>query len=202
MTTPADNADPQLDLARAGSLDAFGEALQGCRRYLLMIAGSHLDPDLQAKGGASDLVQQTFLEAQRNFAAFTGNSQAELRLWLRRLLLNNLGDFSRTYRATKKRTVSREVPLGADGSSQHRAQEPAASMPSPSGHAIEREESAAMEAVLARLPEDYQQVIHLRYREGRSFEEIGRLMNRSADACRKLWIRAMERLRREWENDP
>jgi hypothetical protein len=42
--------------------------------YLGGIAARELGPDLRAKGGASDLVQQTFLEAQRDFAAFRGGS--------------------------------------------------------------------------------------------------------------------------------
>jgi RNA polymerase sigma factor (sigma-70 family) len=53
---------------------------------------------------------------------------------------------------------------------------------------------------MARLPEDHRRVVQLRYQEQRSFEEIGRLMDRSADAVRKLWARAMDRLRQEWEH--
>ena len=59
-----------------------------------------------------------------------------------------------------------------------------------------------LERALERLPEDYRQVIVLRYREGRSFDEIGKQMNRSADAAGKLWSRAMERLREECEGAP
>src|SRR5262249_54728266 len=97
-----------LARARAGDRDALGRVLEVCRRYLLLIADRQLDADLRAKGGASDLVQETFLEAQRDFAQFAGNSEEELRAWLRRMLLNNLGNFTRRYRATGKRAVGRE----------------------------------------------------------------------------------------------
>src|SRR5262249_25191343 len=52
----------RLNAARAGSAQALGEALEACRGYLLQIARQELDADLQAKGGASDLVQETFLK--------------------------------------------------------------------------------------------------------------------------------------------
>ena len=79
-------------VARPGSfaqqtyLPAIAEGLGVTfRHYLLRIAEQELDPDLRAKGGASDLVQLTFLEAQRDFARFHGDTAAELRAWLRRL---------------------------------------------------------------------------------------------------------------------
>jgi RNA polymerase sigma-70 factor, ECF subfamily len=64
------------------------------------------------------------------------------------------------------------------------------------------EQAEALRRALARLPDDYRRVITLRYDDGQSFEEIGRLMERSPDAARKLWARAMERLRQEWEGAP
>ena len=54
----------RLAAARTGSSEALGQALQACRGYLLLLAERELDPDLRAKGGASDVVQETFLEAQ------------------------------------------------------------------------------------------------------------------------------------------
>jgi RNA polymerase sigma-70 factor (ECF subfamily) len=200
MAGAGNDARSWLQEARAGSSEALGEALETCRRYLLHVATRELDPDLQRKGGASDLVQETFLDAQRDFAQFTGTSEAELRAWLRRLLLNNVHNFSRHYRTTQKRAVGREVAIEPDGSSASPGAELMAATPSPSGEAIEREQAVALERALARLPDDYRQAIRLRYQEGRSFEEIGGLMNRSPDAARKLWVRAMERLQNEWES--
>jgi RNA polymerase sigma-70 factor (ECF subfamily) len=195
----ARDAGRWLAEARAGDREALGQALEACRRYLLLVAERQLDPDLRAKGGASDLVQETFLEAQRDFGGFQGTSSPELRAWLRRLLLNNLGHFTRRYRATGKRAIGREVGLQAEDSADTPLPEPAADTPSPSVEAMAQEQAAALRQALERLPQDYRQVIALRYLEGRSFEEIGRLLHRSPDAARKLWARAMERFREEWE---
>jgi hypothetical protein len=78
-------SDPIDFLAKAedgepgcGNGDA-GQLLEGCRQYLLMIANDVIGPELQVKFGPSDLVQDTFLEAQRHIGAFCGRSRAKLR---------------------------------------------------------------------------------------------------------------------------
>src|SRR5262245_35621598 len=103
-TTPGTTAS-LLSAARSGSREALGELLEGCRGYLLMVARDKLDADLRAKEGPSDLVQETFLEAKRDFGQFQGASEAELLAWLRRVLLNNVANFTRRYRTAGKRTV-------------------------------------------------------------------------------------------------
>src|SRR4051812_49165209 len=113
MPEPPTNVAQWLPAARAGSMEALGQALEAYRNYLLLIANSQLDPELRVKGGASDLVQETFLEAQRDFAQFQGSSAAELQAWLRQLLLNNLATFARRFRQTHKRQMAREVSLDA-----------------------------------------------------------------------------------------
>jgi RNA polymerase sigma-70 factor (ECF subfamily) len=187
-----------LAAARAGSNDALGQALEACRDYLLLIAQQEMDPNLRAKGGASDIVQETFLEAQRAFENFKGNSDEELRAWLRRILLNNLGDFRRRYRESDMRAIAREVGLGADGSSAGVGANLPADGSTPSRHAVEQEATELLMQAIDRLPDDYRQAILLRYREELSFEEIGQRMNRSPAAIRKLWARAVVRLREEF----
>jgi RNA polymerase sigma-70 factor, ECF subfamily len=195
----AESADRVLVAARGGSREALGNALEACRRYLLAIAARELDPDLRAKGGASDLVQETFLEAQRDFARFRGSSPEDLRAWLRQVLLHNVGAFTRRFRTTSMRAVALEVAMEAGGSSAQLNEPTAASNLSPSGVAIEHEQVSNLRRALDRLSDDYRRVVFLRFEEGRSFEEIGQLTDRSPDAARKVWARAMERLRQEWE---
>src|SRR5262245_61667341 len=135
MTESAQDAGHCLAAARAGSPQALGQALEMCRGYLLLVAERQLGTDLRAKGGASDLVQETFLEAQRDFRQFAGTSQEELRAWLQRLLLNNLGNFARRYRVTHCRQLDREQALDAAGSSSPEGGL-VAETPSPSGQAM------------------------------------------------------------------
>jgi RNA polymerase sigma-70 factor (ECF subfamily) len=199
MTDPSADIGRWLAEARAGSNEALGQALEAFRTYLLLIAEEEIDPELRGKGGASDLVQETFLEAQRDFARFQGALPEEWRAWLRRLLLNNVADFGRRYRAATKRKAALEVPLDDSDSP---LQDLAAADTPASGHAIAREQAEAFHAALARLPSDYRQVILLRYEEQLSFEEIGNQLGRTPNAARMLWLRAIERLKQEMEMTP
>jgi RNA polymerase sigma-70 factor (ECF subfamily) len=200
MTQHAEEVARWLAAARAGSVEALGEALEACRGYLLLIAREELDEDLKAKGGASDLVQETFLKAHRHFDHFHGVAEQELLAWLRRLLLNNLIDFRRHYLTSEKRQATREVRLCENDSTGHGVGWLADTGPSPSGNAQDDERRAALQQALERMPEDYRQVLVLRFQEERSYEEIGKLMDRSENAVRKLCVRALERLQLEWEN--
>jgi RNA polymerase sigma-70 factor (ECF subfamily) len=191
-----------LPAARAGSREALGQALEACRNYLLHVANRQLDSELLAKGGASDLVQETFLEAQRDFAQFQGTTADELRGWLLRLLLNNALNFARHYRGTAKRQLDREQALPADSPSAAPGAGLPAQTPTPSALAMAHEKAQAVEQALARLPEDYRRVIQWRYQEDRPFEEIAQLMQRSENAVRKLWFRAIERLQEELDAPP
>ena len=186
-----------LDEARNGSSAALGEALQACRAYLLTVAGQELDPALHAKAGASDLVQQTFFEAQRDFHQFGGVTEEELLNWLRRVLLNNVASFARAYRGTGMREVGREIELEAGRSSADWRGALAGNTTTPSALVMQEEQLQALERAIARLPEDYRQIIELRYRQERSFDEIAQVMNCTANAACKLWSRVVERLERE-----
>ncbi len=197
MGGPGGEAAQWLAAAQGGSREALGQVLQTFRAYLLLVADRELDAELRVKGGASDLVQETFLEAQRDFAQFHGSSEEELRAWLRRLLLNNVANFTRNYRQRGKRDIGRELPLEAGGSSHERGAGLAADIPSPSGQAEVQEQTQALARAMERLPPDYRRVLALRHEEQLTFEEIGRQMERTANAARMLWLRAVERLQKE-----
>src|SRR5690242_3948284 len=115
MTAHAEDFVAGLAAARSGSKDALGTLLERYRNYLMVIAQQKMDPAISAKLGPSDVIQETFLEAQRDFAHFHGNNEQELLAWLRQLLYNNLANLARLYRGTAKRDIQREVPLDVLG---------------------------------------------------------------------------------------
>lgn len=67
----------------------------------------------------------------------------------------------------------------------------------PSWFARMKEKNGVLRQALERLSDDHRQVIVSRNLDLLSFVEIGREMDRSPDAVRKLWLRALEALRRE-----
>lgn len=188
--------------ARAGSEEAWARLFEACRGYLLAVADKELRPALASKLDPADLVQETFLKAHQSLAGFQGESEADLLAWLRSVLVNHLANLNRQFRDTGKRDVARETAL----SDLFEGQEPALVDPAdtPRSRALAEERSRALHAALGRLPEDYRRVVHWRHWEGLSFPEIGRRLGRSAEACRKLWGRAVEQLHRYLEpgNEP
>jgi RNA polymerase sigma-70 factor (ECF subfamily) len=193
MGDPLVDISQWLPAAQAGSREALGRVLESCRGYLLLIARQELEPALQAKGSASDLVQQTFLEAQKDLGLFQGTTPEALLAWMRQLLLNNLANLRRDYGRAKRR-VSLEVSLTISDSSPQVEGELPAGTNSPSIAMLRDEQTQALERALDRLPADYRRVILLRYREERSFEVIAEMMRRSPNAVRKLWARAIKKL--------
>ncbi len=189
-----------LDHARNGSREAMGELWEGCREYLLVIAERRLGGgDLCSKGAASDLVQQTFLEGQRNFSGFRGQTRAELMGWLVQILVHNVANHRRSFEGTQKRDLSREIPLSMAESTAGDHLDVADDTSTPSRKAVRSESRADVQRALERLPDHYRRVIELRHYCGWSFREIGSELGRSPAAARMLWVRSLERLAHELE---
>src|SRR6516162_1909496 len=108
MTTPAVSVSQLLADARAGCRESLGQVFQRCRHYALGIARQEIPVDLLAKGSASDLVQETFLEAVHGFEHFQGDSEVQFKAWLRQLLRRRIAKLFRRYRSTLKRRISLE----------------------------------------------------------------------------------------------
>ena len=175
-----------------GDRTVLGDVLQAFRRYLMAIARRALGEGLQPKGGASDVVQETFLEAHRDFELFHGKTEAEFLAWLRKMLLNNIANFHRRYRATARRAIGKEISFYSGESSSRMAEEMVAAT-DPAEQAEAKEEVELLRSLMKQLPTAYEQVLTLWYEE-RSFDEIGRIMNRSTNASRMLWMRAVQHL--------
>lgn len=189
-TTPYEEL---IRVARDGKPETVGRLLEHLRNYLLLIAEQELGPELRGKIGASDIVQESFVDAQRNFQHFNGGDPSELKAWLRKILTHRLIDVRRRFRQVSKRNVAREISLNdCNGWI-----DPQIDTRSPRSALIASEDEQAVRQAMQRLPEQYQQVIRLRSWEDLPFDEIGSRMGRSKEAVRKLWVRAIERLQQE-----
>src|SRR5688572_2185867 len=103
-----------IDRARGGDPAALGEVFEQCRGYVAVLARANLESWLKAKVDASDLVQQTMLEAYRAFGEFRGQTSGEWLAWLRTILRHNAAEYVRHYHVVQKRKAGREVPIGHD----------------------------------------------------------------------------------------
>lgn len=193
-------ADELLGHARAGSSECLGQLLQLYANYLKLLVLAQLEQNLRARVSPSDVVQETFFEAHRDFVQFRGKTSAEFVAWLRRILVNNLCRVIEKHVLAEKRDVRREVSLErlATALEQSTARLEAVLPdpgPSPSAGLHRREMEIVLADQLAELPSDYREVIVLRHIEGLPFEEVARRMERTSGAVRMLWLRAIKSLR-------
>jgi RNA polymerase sigma-70 factor (ECF subfamily) len=185
-----------LQEARAGSTEALGRVFEICCGYLLTVARHELRPSLRAKMDAADVVQETFIEAMRDFASFRGETATQLLSWLRGILRHNLADVNRRFDACC-RCLAQEVRLRDQLFEAVRISSPPISDRTICEQLIAQELRHALDAALQRLPASYRQVLQLRCGERWSFVKIGNYLRRSPEAARKLWCRAVERLRQD-----
>lgn len=189
-----------LSRSRAGDQAALGRLFELYRNYLRLLARSLIRPPLHIQLDASDLVQETFLKAHRDFPQFAGSGERELVAWLRQILVRTLANQAKHHRARardQRRQESLDVLL--DRSSLAIQAQLADSIASPSSLAVRREQAVLLADALARLPADYREVFILRNLEHVAVDEIAVRMGRSPNAVRKLWGRAMIALKQAME---
>jgi RNA polymerase sigma-70 factor (ECF subfamily) len=199
MTRLPANLPQLLSAQRDGDEAARAAVLEPFQPWLRLLARLQIDAEFQGKFDPSDIAQQTMLEAYRDLPKFRGQSEPELLAWLRQILAHVLGHEIRRHRGTQQRDLSREVSLEQSlaQSSLRLGAILADSGPSPSQQAVAREQEVRLAEVLARLPEEYREVIVLRNLEELPHEEIAQRMGRSVGAVRMLWLRALAELRSE-----
>lgn len=184
--------------AKLGCRDSLGELLSIYRTYLGLVASVQMNQALQGKVSKSDLVQATFLQAQKGIAKFVGHSERELLAWLRKILISQLLKELRHY-STRGRNLELERKLYAQSeqSSVMLGSMLVAPGRSPSGTAMRRERSVLLADALAAMPEDYREVIVLRHLKSLPFPEVAETTGRTIDSVKGIWRRAITHLRME-----
>jgi RNA polymerase sigma-70 factor (ECF subfamily) len=161
--------------------------LEKFENYLLRIANDELDTDLNGPAGASDLVQQTLLKAVENIGAYRGTTQNELQGWLRIILINLIKDW--------RKKLNREKRTG--GQDGRHLEKVIDANPTPGSHLKRIDELECLNRALERLPPHYREVLMLWQRDRLSWAEIGQRLNKTDEAARQTYARALRRLQQE-----
>jgi RNA polymerase sigma-70 factor (ECF subfamily) len=194
--------DQLLVRAREGDEQALGDLLVLYRNYLKLLARVQLDRRLRTKVDESDVVQDALLRANRAFGKFRGQSEADVLAWLRQILASCLSEVFRQFHGTQRRRLDLERDLEQElAASSQTLDAQLLDRASPSESLMRRERGVLLANELARLPADYREAVILRHLQGLTFPEIAVKMGRTIDSVKKLWIRALARLREDWEGD-
>jgi len=169
-----------LDRARTGDARAFDAIVEAHTPALFRLA-YRLTGNAQ---DAEDVVQETFVGAYTRLDEYAG--EAHLAAWLRRAATNRAIDLLR------KRSRWRE----AGGESTEWLDSPA---PGPERGALDGEVRRRVSATLEELSPRERVAFVLRHVEGRSIEEIGRVLGTGASATKNHVFRAVRKMRQALE---
>jgi len=142
---------------------------------------------------AEDLVQEVFLAALGSLDKFRGDSQ--LYTWLRSIAFHKINDFYR-HQAREPKPKNSSSDLNALKLEQTGDNEPATFT------ALESEEiRQSVHQALAGLPQDYQEVLVLKYLKDMPVLAISQIMGRSPKSVEGLLSRARKAMRANLEDN-
>jgi RNA polymerase sigma-70 factor (ECF subfamily) len=187
--------------ALAGNRESLGRLLEDYRAYLMVLAQRYLDDRLRGRLDPADLVQLTFLEAQRDLPAFRGQHIEELLGWLRNILRHNVSSAHQKHLVAQKRSAGRERAVPSDQSGPGLADLIPSETTSPSQRVMRDEAAVYLANCLQTLPETQREALRLRYVEGQSLKEISAAMSKSEMAVAGLLKRGLQSLREKMISD-
>jgi RNA polymerase sigma-70 factor (ECF subfamily) len=191
-----------LEQARQGDREALGQLLEAQRAALHRLAKRQLSGRITVRVDASDIIQQTFLEAHRSFQQFAGADAHELAAWLQCILDHKVAGAIRDHTLLQKRNVRRDRSMDdSHGGVASLKQQLDAGLSSPSQKAIRGEEAQQLAQALTVLPDDQREAVRLRHLEGLALADIARHLGRSPAATAGLIKRGMQVLRRQLRRD-
>jgi RNA polymerase sigma-70 factor, ECF subfamily len=171
--------------------------LERFRSYLVLLARLKLDRKLRGKLDASDVVQQTMLEAHQAIASFRGNDSAAQAAWLRQILARNLANAVRDLtRAKRDARKERSLQADLDDSASRLEGWLAAAESSPSQKMQRQERALKLADALAQLPEAQRDAVVLRHFQDCSLAQIAEQLDCTTAAVTGLLHRGLKNLRK------
>ena len=172
------------------------DRLEPYRKYLMVLASVHLDPQLRGKLDPADVVQQVLLRAHAALHTLRAVDPPAVAAWLRKILASELADTLKHFHRDR-RAIDRERSLEADldQSASGLAGWLAAEQSSPSQRAVRNEDLLRLADALADLPDRMRAVVVLKHCQGWMLRQIAERLGATVPAVASLLRRGLEQLR-------
>ena len=174
-----------IEKLRSGDSTAMEEFYNIYRNRLYTLVLEQVGRD---QAVAEDLVQETFLAALGSMDKFRGDSQ--LYTWLRSIAFHKINDL---YRRRAREPKSQETSPDFDAMKQ--LEQTGDDKPAPFTVMEFEEIRQSVHEALEGLPQDYQEVLVLKYLEEMPVLEISQVMGRSPKSVEGLLSRARKAMR-------
>ena len=183
-----------LRQAQDGDRVALDRLVQRYEERVRRIVRMRLGPALRARMESSDILQETFAAAIRDFDRFEVRDSGSFINWLARIAERKLCDAA-GHHGAQRRDVAREVPLESSDGSTSFGPILRDHGPSPSEQVSRPEQIELIEACLAEMPVEYRELILLRDYAGATWEAVAEATGRpSAAAARMKYGTALREL--------
>lgn len=174
--------DEVVTLATGGNVDAFGELydryVERIYNYIYYRTSNSFD--------AEDLTERVFFRAIQHIKNYE-NRGLPISAWLYRIAHNLVANW---YRDNSRR---QEIPLDTfDFTLQYQGELPEVAV-------LRSEEKEYLLSVIRELPEERQQLVILKFVDGLTNAEIGKIMGRTEGAIKSLYHRTLTSLRDDYK---
>jgi len=195
-----------LEQALAGDREKLGDLFERYRSRLHAMVSLRIDPRLQGRVGASDVLQEAFLEALRSFGNYRPEKGSSFYMWLRCVTARRLRHAHRFHLGAQARDLRREVASWRDDSPYASSEALAARLigrwTTPSQVAMRAERRLKVLEALDSMSDTDREIIALRHFEQLSNAETAEVLGIETAAASKRHIRAMLKLKGLLGEDP
>ena len=202
MTSTVDIPEDErlLKLAASGDSDALGRLLESHRQRLERIVRVRLDHRVQSRMNASDVIQETCIEAGERLKEYLENPEVPFFVWLRYLAHQRLQQLHRHHLGRQIRDANRERSIEQQDSEDQLgsgiiAAQLVARISSASSILQKEELCQRLRELLDQMEPVDREILVLRHFEHLTNAECAQILSLSTTAASNRYVRALERLR-------
>jgi RNA polymerase sigma-70 factor (ECF subfamily) len=200
MSTSTDQTIKLIERARNGDASAFEDLFKRHRARLHKAIAIRMDRRVAARVDASDVLQETYMEAFKRIPNYLKQEGMPFYLWLHWIAREKVIALHRRHLGAGKRTVQHEVPLMPADNSVELVSNIIGRLPSPSQELAKAELAEQLRLALGRLDAEERDLVLWRHFEQLSARDMALLLNITEAAANKRYIRAVERLRKHLQD--
>jgi RNA polymerase sigma-70 factor (ECF subfamily) len=199
MAHDPSDTDDLVERLRGGDRQALTDLFQRNRDRLRRMVDLRMDPRLQGRVDADDVLQDAFLDTVARLDGYLQRPDLPAFLWLRLIVGERLTICQRRHLGAKMRDAGQEVSLYRDPLPQATSAALASMLlgrlTSPSHAAVRAELVLQVQEALNALDPLDREVVALRHFEQLSRAETAQVLGISEEAGAKRYIRALKRLK-------